>query len=135
MKDNLCSDNGAAGLFICWRVQHGEFERNTFARNGNSGISIGHKDSDNLFADNVIRDNAVSGVYFRPEKPTNGANRNKWIRNAIVNNENYGVYVNGGSADNEFKDNIIPESETERQATAMWLADGVAGFACSSGFA
>ncbi|WP_372633144.1 right-handed parallel beta-helix repeat-containing protein [Cohnella sp.] len=131
VKDNVCSDNGSAGLFICWRVQHGEFERNTFARNGNSGISIGHKDSDNLFADNVIRDNAVSGVYFRPEKATNGANRNTWIRNVIVNNENYGVYANDGSADNEFKDNVIPESET--QATAMRLADGASGFLLGRG--
>jgi len=133
VKDNVCSDNGTAGLFICWRVQHGEFERNTLDRNAGPGISIGHKDSDNRFADNLIRDNAASGVYFRPEKASNGANRNRWIRNAIENNEGYGVYVNGGSADNAFTDNLIPASETQRQKTAMWLADGVTGFVCEDG--
>ncbi|MCD9020851.1 right-handed parallel beta-helix repeat-containing protein [Cohnella silvisoli] len=127
-----CSDNGKSGLFICWRVQHGEFTRNTFARNGDNGISIGHKDSDNRFSHNVISDNAVSGIYFRPEKTSNGANRNVWTNNIIENNGNeevgYGIYVNGASADNEFKHNVIRDTGVQRQKTAIWLAEDVAGF-------
>lgn len=133
VKDNVCTGNGAAGLFVCWRVQHGEFERNSFIRNAGPGISIGHKDSDNLFADNAIRDNAASGIFFRAETASNGAKRNRWIRNSIENNEGYGVYVNGASADNAFMDNHIPASETQRQKTAMWLAEDVTGFVRNGG--
>lgn len=45
--------NGTIGLYLCWRVRHGRFERNRLEANGRTGISIGHKDTDNLFAENV----------------------------------------------------------------------------------
>jgi len=127
-----CSDNGRAGLFICWRVQRGEFSRNTFARNGECGISIGHKDSDNLFDRNEIRDNAGSGVIFRPEKPGNGANRNVWTNNIVEDNGNeragYGIYADGASADNVFRGNAIRDTGTNRQTANVRLADAVLGF-------
>ena len=137
VTESECSDNGRAGLFICWRVQRGDFSRNTFARNGECGISIGHKDSDNAFDGNLIRGNAKSGVLFRPEKPGNGANRNLWTNNAIEDNGNeetgYGVYAEGSSADNVFRGNVIRDTGTGRQRTGVLLADTVRGFSFDEG--
>jgi parallel beta-helix repeat protein len=57
VKDCRIHDNGQVGLFLCWRVRHGQFSHNTIENNGRYGISIGHKDTDNLFAKNTISGN------------------------------------------------------------------------------
>jgi parallel beta-helix repeat protein len=124
VKDNFSADNGTAGLYVCWRVQRGEFERNSFVGNAFSGISPGHKDSDNRFADNVIQGNGNGGVFFRAENAANGANRNKWLRNVIEDNEGFGIYVHGSSVDNEFTDNSIGDTGAGRQHAAIRYGDG-----------
>src|SRR5213593_255483 len=48
----VARQNGGDGLFLCWRVRHGLFEENQLVQNGGFGISIGHKDSDNLLKKN-----------------------------------------------------------------------------------
>src|SRR5581483_3144684 len=53
----LARNNGEDGLFLCWRVRHGLFEKNILENNGRYGISIGHKDTDNLVQDNEVRGN------------------------------------------------------------------------------
>ncbi len=133
VTDCVLEGNRLAGLFICWRVQHGEFSRNRICGNGSFGISIGHKDSYNRFDDNLISDNGASGVFFREEKPGNGSIGNRWTRNIIAGNGSeatpgYGVYVNGASADNAFVGNDIENAAAGRQRTAVWLAESVRGF-------
>ncbi|NBD24990.1 right-handed parallel beta-helix repeat-containing protein [Paenibacillus glycinis] len=131
VKDNTCIGNGTAGLFVCWRVQFGEFERNVLEHNAGPGISIGHKDSDNRFAENVIRGNGNGGVYIRPVNAANGANRNKWHRNVIEDNDGFGFFVNAGSMDNELKENLIRDTGAGRQTGDVWLAEGADRFLTS----
>jgi hypothetical protein len=78
--------NGTDGLFLCWRVRHGVFEDNLLEQNGRYGISIGHKDSDNLLKSNEIRGNASHGVYFRNESLGMAAHRNRLVENLIEDN-------------------------------------------------
>ena len=59
--------NGGCGIFVCWRVKSGIFEDNVIEDNGQMGISIGHKDTDNVFRRNQVRRSGYSGVYFRNE--------------------------------------------------------------------
>lgn len=79
-------DCGEDGLFLCWRVQKGLFEGCTISGNGRHGISIGHKDTDNLFRKNAIRLNGLAGVHFRDEKESNAAHRNRFEENIIDSN-------------------------------------------------
>jgi parallel beta-helix repeat protein len=65
VKDCRLHDNGQIGLYLCWRVRHGQFVNNQILNNGQHGISIGHKDTDNLFLNNIISGNKISGIYFR----------------------------------------------------------------------
>src|SRR5438128_5720939 len=51
-----------------WRVQHARYEDNQSWNNGQDGISLGHKDTDNTFLRNVVTGNARTGVYFRDER-------------------------------------------------------------------
>ena len=57
LRGNRSIGNDGDGLFVCWRVRYGLFEANEVRENRGSGISIGHKDSDNLFRGNTITGN------------------------------------------------------------------------------
>jgi hypothetical protein len=83
---NRSRGNGQDGLFVCWRVRHGRFEDNEIRDNRRAGVSIGHKDSDNLFRHNTIIGNAGPGVLFREESEPMGAHRNVFEGNRILDN-------------------------------------------------
>ncbi|MBI3973928.1 MAG: right-handed parallel beta-helix repeat-containing protein [Chloroflexi bacterium] len=103
--------NGTIGLFLCWRVRHGRFERNRLEANGRIGISIGHKDTDNLFVENVSVDNGRYGVYFRDEPAPMAGHRNRFVRCTIAGNgveapegEDAEVRVDGETTGTVFED-------------------------------
>jgi hypothetical protein len=86
LRHNRSVDNGDDGMFVCWRVRHGLFEDNEIRGNRGVGVSIGHKDSDNLFRNNVITANGQAGILFREESAGMGAHRNVFEGNRIVDN-------------------------------------------------
>ena len=104
VRDCIARGNGNDGLFLCWRVRHGTFENNQLLENGRFGISIGHKDTDNLLRKNVIKDNAGHGVVFRSESYGMSGHRNRLVDNLIENNG--GKEKKGGAG-------IVIEGETE----------------------
>lgn len=67
MRDNRLERN-SIGLFFCWGVKFGLAERNTIDGNSRYGISIGHRDTDNLVTHNTVRRSGKTGVLFRPER-------------------------------------------------------------------
>lgn len=86
VRRTRCTDNGGDGLFLCWRVKHCLFEGNDFSSNRRHGISIGMKDSDNRFSNNIIASNSITGIYFRKQPERNGAHRNVFETNRILDN-------------------------------------------------
>jgi len=113
--------NGGDGLFLCWRVRHGLFEDNELEGNAQFGISIGHKDSDNLLRRNLVRGNAQNGVFFRNESLGMAAHRNRLEDNVIENNgtvgEAAGVRIRGQTNDLVFKNNIIRDTRPKDSQT------------------
>ena len=107
-------DNGDIGLFLCWRVKHGKFQRNTIENNGNYGVSIGHKDTDNEFTGNTIARNGVSGVYFRKETYLNSGHRNTFRQNKVLDNGGrqggYGFYIQPSASEITIEDNQIVDT-------------------------
>ncbi len=106
--DCYSHDNGEIGLFVCWRVRGGRFERNTLARNGRVGISIGHKDTDNLFVENVVVENGWCGVHFRDESEPMAGHRNRFVRcriqdNGTTSEPGVGVRIDGATHDLAFE--------------------------------
>ncbi|MFO0911041.1 MAG: right-handed parallel beta-helix repeat-containing protein [Isosphaeraceae bacterium] len=72
------------GLFFCWGVREGIAEKNTITDSLSHGISIGHRDTDNLVRDNrVIRSGKV-GILFRDEARAFAGHRNRIERNEVV---------------------------------------------------
>jgi hypothetical protein len=113
-------DNGRIGLYFCWRVKQGLAVGNELLGNGQYGISIGHKDTDNLIEDNVIADNGLAGVFFRDEQEPQGAHRNRLLKNTIEDNgnseEGYGIKIDGETNDLVIRDNRIRNSQPEDAA-------------------
>ncbi len=121
VRNCISRRNGTDGLFLCWRVRHGLFEDNILSDNGRFGISIGHKDSDNLLRANVIRMNALDGVFFRNESLGMAAHRNRLEDNLIVDNgtdgEAAGIRIRGQTNDLVFKNNTIRDTRPEELQT------------------
>lgn len=113
----IARKNDTDGLFLCWRVRHGVFEDNVMEGNGRYGISIGHKDSDNLLRRNQVRDNVEEGVYFRPETIGMAGHRNRLEENVVENNgrkgEVAGIRVRGAARDVVLKNNTIRDTRPE----------------------
>src|SRR5262249_5057680 len=86
------------GLFFCWGVKYGLAEKNLLEDNG-VGLSIGHRDTDNLIRDNDIRNSGAVGVLFRPERGKDfAAHRNRIIKNRVTDSggdDGVGIDVQG----------------------------------------
>lgn len=124
-------NNGQDGLFLCWRVRHGLFEKNILENNGGYGISIGHKDTDNLVQDNEVRGNHEDGIFFRNETEAMAGHRNRVERNTIENNgqggQAAGIRVRGETRDLVFRDNVIRDTrpaEARQQLVGIRIEDG-----------
>lgn len=100
-------DNDRDGFFFCWRVRGAVVEDSEFIGNGATGISIGHKDSENIIRRNVIADNALGGVQWREETEPMAAHNITFTENAVRNNGPYGLYVGGETNGTVIRDNTI----------------------------
>lgn len=113
--------NGTDGLFLCWRVRHGLFENNTLLDNGRFGISIGHKDSDNLLRRNIIRANGLHGIFFRNETFGMAGHRNRLEENVIENNGKIepaaGIMIDGETEGVVIRGNVI--RDTRKKGTQV----------------
>jgi nitrous oxidase accessory protein NosD len=90
------------GLFFCWGVKYGLAQDNQIEGN-RVGISIGHRDTDNLVTGNAVAASKAQGLLFRPERGASFAgHRNRIIGNRFLNNAGHGnavVEVQGGTQD------------------------------------
>lgn len=119
MRNNVARRNGTDGLFLCWRVRHGVFENNRLEANGRFGISIGHKDSDNLLSGNQVVRNGSNGIFFRNEANGMSPHRNHLKANTIEDNGREsgtaGIRVRGEPTGLIFEDNVIRDTRVGAQ--------------------
>jgi hypothetical protein len=125
VRDCIARRNGTDGLFLCWRVRHGLFEGNLLEQNGRFGISIGHKDSDNLFRHNRARLNQQNGLFFRNETLGMAPHRNRFEENTIENNGGAEVRIRGEVNDLTLVKNTIREAraDTDEKPTVGILVE------------
>lgn len=121
VRNCVANGNGTDGLFLCWRVRHGVFSDNVLHDNGRYGISIGHKDSDNLLCRNRVTGNGNEGVYFRKETLGMAPHRNKLVANIIENNgtstPSPGIRIRGEVSGLELRNNTIRDTRAPGQRT------------------
>ncbi len=125
MQRCIARRNGTDGLFLCWRVRHGTFEHNVLEKNGRFGISIGHKDSDNLLRSNFVRENKSNGIFFRNESLGMAPHRNRLEANLIENNGGAEIRIRGQVNDLVFRKNVIRDESTNDANVGIQIEETV----------
>lgn len=83
MRNNTVIGCGI-GLYFCWGIKDGLAEGNLIEDSKQYGLSIGHRDTDNMIRDNVIRRSGINGIQFRDHKyARRNAHRNVFEGNLI----------------------------------------------------
>lgn len=122
IRDNRLERNNI-GIFFCWGVKYGLAENNRMDGNRQYGVSIGHRDTDNLIRGNEIRHSGISGVLFRPERGKDFApHRNRLVANTIVDNgpaDGVAVDVQGITDAVTIRENRIEESRAAMNRTGL----------------
>ena len=89
-------------------------EKNVIEDNRSYGISIGHRDTDNLIRDNEVVRSGKVGVLFRPERGKAFAgHRNRVEKNRITDSggdDGVGIDVQGETGDLTFVGNELRET-------------------------
>ncbi len=113
------------GLFFCWGVKFGLAEGNTIEDSSQSGISIGHHDTDNLIVGNTVRRSGRVGVLFRPGRSKGFApHRNRLQRNTIEDSgpeEGVAVDVQGETENVVLAENRLAETRAPAARTGIRL--------------
>jgi hypothetical protein len=78
------SERNQIGIFFCWGVRYGLAQDNTIVDVRESGISIGHRDTDNRICRNTISRSGRVGILFRDEPAGFGPDRNVCEGNRII---------------------------------------------------
>ncbi len=78
------SKGNSQGIFFCWSVSDGLAESCVLSENSRYGISIGHRDTDNIIKECTIERNGEVGILFRNEvNEFRSGSRNR-IENCII---------------------------------------------------
>jgi hypothetical protein len=125
ITNNISHNNDLDGLFICWRVQNGRVAENKFINNGRYGLCTGHKDTDMLFEENLIKDNGSDGIHLRGEQESNAPHRNTFRKNIIEDNGRngggYGLSINSPARDLRLIDNVVRDTGSGTQKAAVYV--------------
>jgi hypothetical protein len=122
IRGNRLIDN-SLGLFFCWGVRWGLAEKNIIEGNKRFGISIGHRDTDNVVRDNDVRASGEVGILFRkePESAFQG-NRNLVEKNLILGvaqDRGIGIDIQGSTKSVTIAGNEIRETQAPRERVGI----------------
>lgn len=115
------------GLFFCWGVKYGLAEKNRIIDSRECGLSIGHRDDENVIRDNDILRSGKVGVLFRPERGEGFTARgNRLENNRIIDNgpeDGAAVDVQGVTAGNTLARNTIRETRNPAARIGIRLGE------------
>jgi hypothetical protein len=122
IRGNRLIDNDQ-GLFWCWGVRWGLAEKNFIEGSKLFGISIGHRDTDNVIRDNEVRASGEVGILFRKEpEPAFQGNRNLIEKNRILGltkESGIGIDIQGQTKSVTIAGNEIRETQAPRQRVGI----------------
>lgn len=113
------------GIFFCWGVKFGLAEENTVVDCRKHGISIGHRDTDNVIRRNRVQGSGEVGLLFRPERGRDFApHRTLVVENQIENSgpdTGIAIDVQGEVDQVTFERNELRETRSSAERTAIKL--------------
>ncbi len=121
------------GLFFCWGVKYGLAEKNTIEDTKTVGISVGHRDTDNLIRGNTVKRSGQAGILFRPERgPGFTGDRNTVEGNTVTDTggeDAAAVDVQGTTANLVFRNNTLKETRGPAKRVGFRLGKDTKGIA------
>jgi hypothetical protein len=116
--------NNDIGIFFCWGVKYGLAEKNEI-EGCRVGVSIGHRDTDNLVTKNLIAHSKDVGILFRPERGKDFAgHRNRIVKNKLIDNGHdkaAAIDIQGGTEAILLEANEIIETRSSAERVAIRL--------------
>jgi hypothetical protein len=116
------------GIFFCWSVSEGLVEECVLSENRRYGISIGHRDTDNLVRGCKIERNGEVGILFRNEaQEFRGGHRNR-IENCVVRDNGgdqagIGIDIRGKTHDITISGTRLENTAGGRQETGIRIGE------------
>ncbi|HEY3790040.1 MAG TPA: right-handed parallel beta-helix repeat-containing protein [Urbifossiella sp.] len=124
MRGNTIVGNNI-GIFFCWGVKFGLAEKNVIEDTRTAGISVGHRDTDNLIRGNTVKRSGQSGILFRAERGVGfTGDRNVVEGNTIIDtggDEAAAVDVQGVTAGLTFRKNELKETRAAARRVGFRL--------------
>ncbi len=116
------------GIFFCWGVRGGLAEENTLTGN-RVGISIGHRDTDNIVRANNITGSTETGLLFRREKDPGAAGHGNLIENNTFSNNGSengsSIHLDAPVQGVSLIGNTLTETRSPARRTGILIGPGV----------
>ena len=116
-------ERNSIGLFFCWGVKAGLAEGNVIADNSDQGVSIGHRDDENVVRGNEILRSGKTGLLFRPERGEGFTAKGNLVEgNKFVDNgpeDGAAIDIQGVTAGNTIAGNDILETRGAADRAAI----------------
>jgi len=122
------SKGNSLGLFFCWSVSDGLAESCTLTENRDYGVSIGHRDTDNVVRDCTIERNGKVGILFRKEGGEfRGGHRNQiencTIRDNGTKESGVGIDIQGKTQDIVIQNTRLENTAGQNQKIGIRIGD------------
>ncbi|MFH1718744.1 MAG: right-handed parallel beta-helix repeat-containing protein [Planctomycetota bacterium] len=118
------SRGNSLGIYFCWSVSDGLVENCVLLENKRYGISIGHRDTDNIIRNSTIERNGEVGILFRREASEfRCGNRNRIegcvIRDNGTSNPGFGIDIQGKTQDITVRNTKLENTPGNNQRTGI----------------
>jgi hypothetical protein len=112
------------GLYFCWAVSDGLAENCTLSENKKYGVSIGHRDTDNVIKNCTMERNGEVGILFRNEGTEfRGGHRNRiencTIRDTGTEKPGIGIDIQGSTQDITISSTKLQNTPGGKQNTGI----------------
>jgi parallel beta-helix repeat protein len=116
------------GVFFCWSVSDGLVESCTLSQNKRYGISIGHRDTDNVIRDCTIERNGEVGILFRKEANEFRCGSRNRIENCIVRDNGtkepgIGIDIQGKTEDITVRNTRLENTAGKNQKIGIRISE------------
>jgi len=124
-----CQSRGnSLGLYFCWSISDGLAENCTLSENKDYGISIGHRDTDNLIRGCTIERNGQVGILFRNDGGEFRAGSRNRIENCIIRDNGakesgVGIDIQGKTQDITVANTRFENAAGKNQKTAVRIGE------------
>ena len=124
---NCVAKGNSLGLFFCWGVSDGLAEDCILSENQRYGISIGHRDTDNVIRHCSIERNGQVGILFRTEASTFLSGHRNRIENCLIRDNGseqggIGIDIQGTTSNISIVQNRLENDASQDQKIAIRIS-------------